>query len=122
MHCKHRISTGNCLLGLIKLSCISTNSESLVKLYTALVYPHLQYAITVWYPVYKKDSSPFEIIQYKRVHKDMTELFKHTTGIYEVDAEYIKLNRNITKGNNKKLKKQNTTQHCEAKLIEPQND
>ena len=36
----------------------------------------------------------------------MIELFKHITGIYRVDAEYIKLDNNITRGHNKRLKKQ----------------
>ena len=39
----------------------------------------------------------------------MIELFKHITGIYRgyrVDADYIKLDNNITRGHDKRLKKQ----------------
>ena len=32
-------------------------------------------------------------------------MFKHATGIYRVDREYIKLDSSITRGHNKKLKK-----------------
>ena len=36
----------------------------------------------------------------------MIELFKHTTGIYRVDAGYIKFDNSITRGHDKRLKKQ----------------
>ena len=38
----------------------------------------------------------------------MIELFKHTTGIYRVDTEYIKLDNitSITRSHDKRLKKQ----------------
>ena len=39
----------------------------------------------------------------------MIELFKHITGIYRVDADYIKLN-NITRGHDKRHKKQRASQ------------
>ena len=40
----------------------------------------------------------------------MIELFKHITGIYRVDAAYIKLNNNIIRGHDKRLKKQRASQ------------
>ena len=36
----------------------------------------------------------------------MIELFKHPTGIYRMDAEYMKLNINIIRGYDKRLMKQ----------------
>ena len=36
----------------------------------------------------------------------MIELFKHTTGIYILDTEYIKLVSSITRGHDKRLKKE----------------
>ena len=46
-------------------------------------------------------------IQYSRVHRDMIELFKQTTGIYRVDAEYIKLDSSIGNGHDKRLEETN---------------
>ena len=40
----------------------------------------------------------------------MIELFKHTTGIYRVDAEYIKVVSSITRGHDKRLEKQRAYQ------------
>ena len=102
--------SAHCLLGLIRRSYTYIDGDSLVKLLTALVRPHLEYANAVWYPVYKKDSTllenvqrratklvpglrdePYETrlqqlklpsLQYRRVRGDMIELFKHITGTY----------------------------------------
>ena len=133
-HCEQQVNKANRLLGLIRRSYTYIDGDSLVKLFTALVRPHLEYANAVWYPVYKKDSTllenvqrratklvpglrdePYETrlqqlklpsLQYRRVRGDRIELFKHITGIYRVDAEYIKLDNNITRGHDKRLKKQ----------------
>ena len=137
-HCKQQVNKANRLLGLIRRSCTYIDGDSLVKLFTALVRPHLEYANAVWYPAYTKDSTgdstllenvqsratklvprlrdePYETrlqrqklpsLQYRRVRGDMIELFKHITGIYRVDADYIKLDNNITRGHDKRLKKQ----------------
>ena len=133
-HCEQQVNKANRLLGLIRRSYTYIDGDSLVKLFTALVRPHLEYANAVWYPVYKKDSTllenvqrratklvpglrdePYETrlqrlklpsLQYRRVCGDMIELFKHITGIYRVDADYIKLDNSITRGHDKRLKKQ----------------
>ena len=40
----------------------------------------------------------------------MIELFKHITEIYRVDVDYIKLDNKITRGHDKRLKKQRTSE------------
>ena len=82
-----------------------------------LVRPHLEYDNAVWYPAYKKDSTllenvqrlttklvpglrdePYETqlqrlklpsLQYRIVRGYVIELFKHITGIYRVDPDYV---------------------------------
>ena len=41
-----------------------------------------------------------------RVCRNTIELFKHGSGIYRVEAKNIKLDNNITRGKDRKLKKQ----------------
>ena len=62
-HCEQQVNKANRLLGLIRRSYTYLDGESLVRLYTALVRPHLEYANAVWYPIYKKDSTLFENVQ-----------------------------------------------------------
>ena len=62
-HCEKQVNKGNRLLGLIQRSYTYLDGESLVKLYTALGHPYLEYANMVCYPVYKKESSLLENVQ-----------------------------------------------------------
>jgi len=44
-------------------------------------------------------------LYYRRSRGDMIETYKHMTGIYAVDAEYIKPDTSFTRGHSFKLKK-----------------
>ena len=58
VHCEQQVNKANRLLGLIRRSYTYIDGGSLVKLFTALVRPHLEYANAVWYPAYKKGLDP----------------------------------------------------------------
>ena len=57
-HCEQQVNKANRLLGLIRRSFTNIDGGSLVKLFTALVRPHLEYANAVWYPAYNKGLDP----------------------------------------------------------------
>ena len=45
-------------------------------------------------------------LYYRRARGDMIETYKHMTGVYAVDAEYIKPDTSFTRGHSFKLKKE----------------
>ena len=45
-------------------------------------------------------------LYYRRARGDMTETYKHMTGIYAVDAEYIKPDKSLTRVHSFNLKKE----------------
>lgn len=53
----------NQVLGLIKRSFRTREPNTIKKLYTSLVRPHLEYAVQVWNPFHKKDIATIEGVQ-----------------------------------------------------------
>ena len=45
-------------------------------------------------------------LYYRRARGDKVETYKHMSGIYAVDAEYIKPDKSLTRGHSVKLKKE----------------
>jgi len=119
---------------MIRRSYTYLDNDTVKTLYTSLIRPHLEYGNTAWTPRYKKDMIMIENIQrratklspairdltyeerlkildlpslyYRRARGDIIETFKHMTGRYTVDASYLKLDNNNTRGHIYKLKKE----------------
>ena len=65
------IAKANMVLGQIKNSFMYLDHQTLKLLYTALVRPHLEYAVSIWSPWYKTDIKILE-----RIQKRATKLVK----------------------------------------------
>ena len=106
-----KISKANRILGLIWRVFEHKDPDTMIKLYKALVRPHLEYANQVWSPHLKKTIEAIENVQrrmtrmipglknmsyeerlhklklptlaYRRLRGDMVELYKMTSGIYD---------------------------------------
>ena len=124
---------------------------SMVKLYTALVRPRLEYGYPAWSPLFKKDYNLLENVQrratkmvpalkdmsyeerletlklpslfYRRARGDIIELDKHVSGVYSVKAAYIKLDTSReTRGHSHRLIKPRTNRRGTAKFSGKQCD
>ena len=104
-HIAIKIKKANQILGLIRRSFTYLDGKSFVRLYTALVRPHLEYAQSVWSPHSRKQQDLIEKVQmratkladnmgdteyserlkflnlptlaYRRLRGDLIETFKH---------------------------------------------
>ena len=62
-HISKKAALANSNLGLIFRSFTYIDNAMFLNLYKSLVRPHLEYATSVWSPMYKKDSITLENIQ-----------------------------------------------------------
>ena len=62
-HWYEKIRKANNMMGLIRRSFIHLDEEMFLKLYKALVYPHIEYANSIWYPTKMKDIIAVENVQ-----------------------------------------------------------
>ena len=104
-HICSKVNKANQIMGLIRRSFAHLDPKSFVKLYTALVRPHLEYGQSVWSPHLKKHQNLIENVQmratkqvdglnnlqyserlkllnlptlvYRRLRGDAIEIFKH---------------------------------------------
>ena len=77
----------NGLLGFIARSIKSRSAEVILKLYLALVKPHLDYAIQFWSPYYRMD-----IISLESVQRRMTKMIEGIRNFsYERRLNFLKL-------------------------------
>jgi len=118
-HCEAQVGKANRILGMIRRTYSYLDNNSLVKLYTSLVRPRLEYGYPAWSPLYKKDCILLENVQrratkmvpklkdlpyedrlkvlnlpslfYRRARGDIIEIYKHISGSYSIEAPYIKL-------------------------------
>ena len=62
-HMASKVKKANQIVGLIRRSFTYLDGKSFVKLYTALVRPHLEYAQCVWSPHLKKHQDMLEKVE-----------------------------------------------------------
>jgi len=133
-HIVTQVSKANRLMGLIRRSYCYLNKSSFRYLFNSIVRPHLEYCVTVWYPLFKKDEILIENVlrrasklvpglkelsyrerleeinipsmKYRRVRGDMIIVYKILHG-YDKSLQYLfEVNANaVTRGHNFKLKK-----------------
>ena len=63
LHIAEKVNKANSVVGAIRRSFEYLDKDTLKKLYTALVRPHLEYANAVWNPYKKKDITTLENVQ-----------------------------------------------------------
>ena len=64
-HCSFAYAKANKMLGLLKRTIKYKNTDIMIRLYKALVRPHLEYCSSVWSPYYKKDREMLERVQHR---------------------------------------------------------
>ena len=135
------MAKSNQILGLIKRSFVYRDSETIKRLFIALVRPHLEYANSVWHPRFKKDVKQIEKVQrratklvtslrdmsyqkrlqalelpslvYRRYRGDMIEVYKFIHGIYKSGHSLMPMAPfSALRGHTYKLKKR----HCHTQL------
>ncbi len=110
-HMSQKINKANKIVGIIRRSFRYLDNKIFLKLYKALVRPHLEFANVIWSPNYKKDILAIENVQrraskllpaikdlsypdrlkalklptlaYRRLRGDMVETFKITHNKYD---------------------------------------
>ena len=135
LHINDAIKKANSMLGLIKRNFKYIDKDIFLRLYKALVRPHLEYGQTIWYPRLKRQSRALESVQrratklvpsiknkiyeerlrilglpslkYRRIRGDMIQVYKF---LKEDKLKYKHLlplcdSRYGTKGHELKLKK-----------------
>jgi ribonuclease P/MRP protein subunit RPP40 len=76
--CSKSVSTANRILGMIKISFCYLNKDVVLKLYTSLVRPHLEYCLQAWRPYLKKDIELIEGIKRRATKLIKSSIvFKH---------------------------------------------
>ena len=134
------------MLGLIRRSYTYLDSQALLKLYTSLVSPTLDYANAAWTPILRRDQVILENVQrratklvpelrdrnyedrlrtwklpslyYRRARGDMIEAYKFTHSIYKTEQEPLQRQTNIsTRGHSHKLNKERCNARTRANFF-----
>ena len=69
----HIVNKANQMIGIIKRTFTFLDKDILLKLYKAIVRPHLEYGNTVWFPRLKRQSIVIEKVQ-RRATKPIYEI------------------------------------------------
>ena len=72
-HNSQKINKANSMLAIIKRTFEYLDQKIFLRLYMAMVRPHVEYANIVWYPHYRKDIEAVESVQ-RRATKLLPEL------------------------------------------------
>ena len=132
-HISSKINKANAILALIKRTFDYIDIHSFIKLYTALVRPHVEFANVVWHPYLRKDIDSLERLQmratklvphlrdleyqerlkelklpslsHRRLRGDVIQTFKIVKGIDDCIFENFFRYASSTRGHNLKLEK-----------------
>ena len=86
-HIQSCINKSNSMIGVIKRTFQFLDRDTFIKLYKALVRPHLEYGNVIWYPQFKRQSVAIE-----RVQRRATKLLPECRGMtYEERLNYLNL-------------------------------
>ena len=111
VHMGDKINKANSIMGIIRRTFTYLDEQTFLKLYKALVRPHLEYGNVIWSPSFKKDIKSIENVQkratkqipglrdlsyqerleklklptlvYRRARGDMIEVYKILSDIYD---------------------------------------
>jgi len=74
--CRYAANKANKVLGMVKRTIRNKDPVIMVRLYKALVRPHLEYCVSAWSPHYSKDKELLEKVQrrFTRMIKGMDQL------------------------------------------------
>src|SRR6218665_334478 len=61
--CAEASKKANSTLGMIRMTIVTTNKDTILRLYKSLVRPQLEYCIQVWSPHLKQDMEKLEKVQ-----------------------------------------------------------
>ena len=136
MHVSIQVNKANKMLGMIRRTYEYLDKKSFRLLFTCLVRPHLEYCVSIWYPIFKKDSKQIENVlrratrflpglknhtyterlmllelpsmKYRRERGDMIQIYKMFNKSHEINHSLLNLNRNpyYTRGHNMRLVKE----------------
>ena len=145
-HCETQVWKANRILGMIRRTYSYLDNRSLVKLYTSLVRPRLEYGYPAWSPLYNKDCNILKNVQrratkmapalkdlpyeerlksmklpslfYRRARGDIIEIYKHVSGPYTIETPYIRLEEspNETRGHNRRIANPRSNRRVRNKL------
>ena len=117
VHINTAVNKANQLIGLIKRSFQYLDRDMFIKLYKAIIRPHLEYANVIWHPIYKRQQSSLEKVQrcatkilndikhmsykdrlihlnlpsikYRQLRNDLIQTYKILHGIDNIDRDNI---------------------------------
>ena len=130
-HINQSISTAKRILSMTKRAFKFLDKESIIKIYKALIRPHLEYGNIIWSPIYKKHSKAIEKIQrqltktipglkdmtyenrlkilklpslkHRRRRGDLIETYKILKGVVQVNKVFTPAINDTTRNNSKKI-------------------
>ena len=93
-HISTKVSKANQIVGLIFRTFTFMVREMFLNLFKSLVRPHLEYAATIWAPVYKKDAIQIENVQRRatRLVSDLKNL-SYTERLKTLGLPYLENRR-----------------------------
>ena len=116
LHIQAASNKANQIIGIIRRTFSYLNRYCFIKLYKAMVRPHLEYGNTIWYPYLKRQSKTLNYsarmrflrlpsLKFRRIRGDLIQVYKIMNGMDNLDWHdfFEKAAVNITRRSNNKL-------------------